>query len=501
MKVRRSSALLMVLSAFSFLVVNNGLGGGLNAADAQAAPPPAPPAVPNPAAPAAPAPAAPLPPLTPPVTQTGEQAPPLAVGPPPELVPQPVPTLPPGTATPVPAAPITLAQAIAIGLQHQPTVTLAQASVQSAAGRSQQAASALKPSVNVSSSFNHTSTSAPGGFGGSSDSFNDAISARQLVFDFNHTKSSVQAARDQEKAAVASFTTARQNTIFDISQAYYTLLEDEGLISVASTTVDAQRAHLAEARAKYSAGTGAPVDVLMAQTNLADALLTLSTDQNAAAIARTNLDIAMGIDPRTPTHVVQVGPLAATLPDLNSLVTKGLADRPEMAAAKDQVAASEEDLKNARTNNYPAVVASGSLGIRGSSFPGDTTNRSVGLSLQWDVFDSGATSGLIKEAEAALLTSQTNLYQTQQTVSTDVTQAYLNVANAQQRVVTTNAEVANAQETLRLADGQYRVGVGILLAVTDDQAALALAEADQVNAIYALDIELAALNRAVGGGI
>jgi outer membrane protein TolC len=78
-----------------------------------------------------------------------------------------------------------------------------------------------------------------------------------------------------------------------------------------------------------------------------------------------------------------------------------------------------------------------------------------------------------------------------------VTSAYLNLKTAEQRVTTAEAEVANAQESLRLAQGRYRAGLGVFLDVIDTQAALLTAETNQANAQLAVDQARAALAHAI----
>jgi outer membrane protein TolC len=125
------------------------------------------------------------------------------------------------------------------------------------------------------------------------------------------------------------------------------------------------------------------------------------------------------------------------------------------------------------------------------------------LSLQWSIFDSGLTPGRVQEAGANLLGARARLRQTEQTVASEVTQAYLNVQTAAQKVVQAKAEVDNAENSLNLAMGRYRSGVAAYIEVTDAETALLTARTNQVNSLYGLSIARAALQRALGieGGV
>ena len=81
----------------------------------------------------------------------------------------------------------------------------------------------------------------------------------------------------------------------------------------------------------------------------------------------------------------------------------------------------------------------------------------------------------------------------------DVSQAYLNLKTAEQRIATADAEVANAKESLRLLEGRYQSGLGTLLDVLDAQTALLTATTNRVNNQSLVDQARAAMVHAIGG--
>src|SRR3990170_3202413 len=67
------------------------------------------------------------------------------------------PSLPPGAKSPAPIGEaLRLKQAIALALYHQPQISIAGAAAEASAGRTRQAASALYPSLSVSSQYTRT---------------------------------------------------------------------------------------------------------------------------------------------------------------------------------------------------------------------------------------------------------------------------------------------------------------------------------------------------------
>jgi outer membrane protein len=200
---------------------------------------------------------------------------------------------------------------------------------------------------------------------------------------------------------------------------------------------------------------------------------------------------------RTPTQVEETEePLPTLTPE--ALVQEALDNRPEVRQLRASLRAAEASVKIARTNQLPSLNAGTSVGVSGSEFPGDSHDWSYGLSLSWDLYDSGLTKGLIAESEANLVSAQASLKQTELSIGSAVVKAYLDVQSAGQQVVTAETGVKSAEEALRVAAGRYEAGVAPYLEVTDAETALITAQTSQVNAKYGLSLARAALLYALG---
>jgi TolC family type I secretion outer membrane protein len=411
-----------------------------------------------------------------------------------------MPPLPPGAPSPVPAGqPLALKEAIDIALKHQPQVSLSIGSLEAAAGRTREAESGYLPSFNVNSQY---SNSGPGQTttGRSSSSYSSSISGSQLLYDFGRTPAEVARARAQQRSATQALGQTRQDVVNSVKQAYYNMLLNEGLVGVQRRNVSDQQAHLAQAQARVDIGLAPPADVVRAEAAVAEAVFSLATAQNAAANARIGLNLAMGIDVRTPTQVQDTEEPRPALPDVSALVAQALANRPTMKQARFDLRVTEESLRLARMGHLPSLFADGSYGWSGADFPPTNRSYSYGVSLQWPIFDSGLTSGRIKEAEGSLMIARANLRQNEQAVSQEVTQAYLALQTAEQQVAVSKVEVANAEENLRVVTGQYQAGVAMVtyINVIDAETALLTANTNQVNARQSLSTARAALELALG---
>jgi outer membrane protein TolC len=446
------------------------------------------------------------PPVQPKVVET--PLPPAVELPGPELL---APDLPPG--------PIRAADAARLALRHQPLILAATAGLQSAEAQSQQARSAIRPSVSVGGNFTDLvlETGGTRSVGASSTSSEVNLAAvsvprvtiarsgsqvsatvSRLFYDSGHTRHVVRQAVAGERSAAADLTRVRSDVVLWVKQAFYQYLQAVRLIGVAEQNLRNQDYHLALAQARLNSGLGLPLDVSRAQAARAQAIYDLSAARNTAAQARVSLAELIGLDPRTPIEPADSYEPVVEPTDLAEVTQQALRQRPEMIQAQANLDAARFALNAARTFNSPAVVGSLSLAHQHIKSSPSGQQLGVGVGVQWAPFDGGFTAGLVKDARAASQRVQSEMDSTRLAVVADVSAAYLNLKTAEQRVSTAQTEIYNAEEAVRLAQGRYQTGVGLFLDILDAQATLDQARANHVNAISAVDQARAALAHAVG---
>ncbi|HEY3415665.1 MAG TPA: TolC family protein [Armatimonadota bacterium] len=413
--------------------------------------------------------------------------------------------LPPAVELPAPATlpadlpnrPLTAEEAAQIALHTQPSVTIAQLGVIAAQGRRQQAKSGLLPTVGASAGYTSVfdGTSAPAGLG--SEGYNVSASIKQLLFDFSHTRYVVQQSVALERAATANLTKVQSDLVLQVKQAFYQYVQNQHLVTVNEANVRSTQEHLNVAQARVKAGVGLPVDVVRAETSVADAIFSLNLARNTASISRVNLALFMGIDPRTPLQTAETDEPEIAADNPEALVKTALQQRPEVLQAQATIQASQQGVGAARTSNAPALVGIAGVGQHGTNFPPDQPASGIGVAVQWNPFDSGLSAGRVQEAKANLLAAQQQLIAANLAIVSDVSQSYINLKTAEQRVVTADAEVANAQEALRLAQGRYQAGLGVFLDVLDAQTALLTAQTNRINTQASVNQARASLAHAI----
>lgn len=401
--------------------------------------------------------------------------------------------------------PLTADEAAKIAIHYQQSLAAAQASVLAAKGQLQQAKAGLYPTLVATGSYTRSETFRPApdqspGTGSSSSSpgFVDGLAVKQLIFDFNHTRDVVHQSGALAGVSQLNYTKAVSDLVYQVKQGFYTYVQNEHLVTVNQANVTNTTYQLALAKARLNVGVGQPADLVQAETNLANAQQALVQARATASASRATLALLMGLDPRTPIVAGEDREPIAQEDDMNALTDQALKQRPEILAAATALDAARFGYRAALTQDAPVLSLNLSATGRGTRDPLNTSGGSAGISLSWPIDDGGVQAGSIKIAKASIQTANANQTIVAQQVVNDVTQAWLQLKSALARKVITAAQVQNALEGVRIAQGRYEAGLGTFIDVTTAQALLVTAQTNDVSAATSIDLARAALSHATG---
>jgi outer membrane protein TolC len=228
---------------------------------------------------------------------------------------------------------------------------------------------------------------------------------------------------------------------------------------------------------------------------VANARVDLIRARNAQRTAIVALNIAMAIDVDSPTQIVDNLIYQPTTLDRQQLRAESLRQRPEYRQAKLRAGAAEAVERQTFRNFFPDVTGTGAYGGAQSQLNESWT---VGLALNWSLFDGGNRIARYQEAKALLEGARARIKSTELDIVQNLEQAEIAVEEAQERIQAAQTLVASAQENFRLAQGRFDAGVGTILELTDAQLALTQAQNTESQALADYRIALARLDRAVG---
>lgn len=331
------------------------------------------------------------------------------------------------------------------------------------------------------------------------NSFNTSLQLTMPIYTGGKISGQIDQAKFNADAANLGVVKAEQQTQLDATTGYFSILQTRNMVQVNQETVDNMVSHLKNVQAQYNVGTVAQGDVLQSDVALANAQQNLTIAQNANAVAEAGFNNTVGQPLATKSSYQDkftYVPYSMTLDDSIKLALK---NRPEVGQSQDSIAAAKAGVTVADSGLLPTVNISGGTGRSGSDFPGNQ-NWSVGVTANWNLFDSGLTKAQIAEAKTAVATAAIQDKQTRDGIELEVRTDYLSMKEAEQRIQTSAVAVNQAADSLKIAEAKYSAGVGTNIDVIDAQLALTQAKTNATQALYDFNVDKAQLTKAVGSG-
>ncbi|MCC6444518.1 MAG: TolC family protein [Armatimonadetes bacterium] len=401
------------------------------------------------------------------------------------------------------SAPLTLEQAIRVGLQNHPSVWIAGSQLDAAKARLTQVRSSFYPQVEPSFSYsNQRTTQTFNGVRqtGTFESRNTQISLRQLIYDMGRREENARASRYSASSAEFSMLDTRQSIVVNITTAYYDLLRAKDLVKVSEASAERTRTTLEYTRAAAQAGAVAEKDILQAEADYANAQVQLISARNDVALAQTSLKTAMGVLSDQPV-VVPDQSLAAPSPEADPLsltdyVRQAFEMRPDLKSQTASLQSTRHSARVARIDAGLQLQADVTEGYRIDPDPGE--NRTFSLGVSYPLFDGGAARAQLRQARASVFQSEQQLELTRQSIRQSVEQSYILREDARRRVGAADIAAKAAKKNYEAAQASLQEGAGTVLDVVIAQSQLVSAETSAVQAIYDFYTNEARFRRAIG---
>ncbi|MBX9689892.1 MAG: TolC family protein [Candidatus Obscuribacterales bacterium] len=309
----------------------------------------------------------------------------------------------------------------------------------------------------------------------------------------------------KSRVLAANVRTSLQDTLFEASNNYFTLCRDISLLHVNDIVVENSKGIRDLNQGLLDSGMGTRLQLLQAQTQLAQDRQQLVLQQAQARIAAIKLAVTLNL-PLSCYILPQTRPLAKTIlvdPKLNveTLVQLALQQRPEITRLRNQV---KLDISQATQALTPLIPTASYTVTSGEFFPANNQSNLIGvqrnMQINWNLNNLGAP--ILPNLASGLATARSDQYALRNVelqVRSEVRQSYDNCLAYETNIGIAKEAAAQAQEQLKLAEERLKAGIGINIDVIQAQTALTAALRNYVNAVYSYNIEQAKLRRAIGG--
>jgi len=314
--------------------------------------------------------------------------------------------------------------------------------------------------------------------------FDARLLLRQSVFDLSAIRN-YQAGKAGVRVAELSEALAREEVASRTGLSYLEALRADRAVVAAQANVELAQALLQLARDQRNAGVATGVDVIRAQTRLAEQQTGLAQAQTDSEQARLNLQRLIGLPlGGALTLTDQLRFVEDPLPTVETAVSQAAQDRREIQVAEEENRVTQLELQSARAEHLPSLEVVGDYGSSGIT-PGsfDLPTRRVAVQLNVPIFNGGLTQGRVTAAASRQRQTELSLANVRGQVEEDVRLALTTLRTAAVQVRAAEESVTLAQRELEMARDRFRAGVADNLEVITAQTSLANARVSQVTAL------------------
>ncbi len=414
---------------------------------------------------------------------------------------------------------LTLGEAVSIGLKNNKLLVVSAAKVAGAGAKADEANTALLPSLKFEGSYRRLSDVEP--FAVTVpfypdpielsptvlNTYNLRVGLQQPLFTGFKLSSNARAAEYLFGAAVADHRNDKMDMIVAITAGYWGLYQAVETRKVVEDNITRLQSYLNDTEQLMKAGLATRNDLLKIKVQIGSARLNLIDASNDIQNAMMNLNVILGLP--TDTELVLADHPGTNTDSLSgnkdTFITRAMTDRADLQAMQLRTEASKAGLNAARGNWWPQIFLSGNYYYNRPNtryMPSRDEFKStwdIGIVMQFDIWNWGATSYQSEQAMAVVTQSELLLAHARDNVSVEVQRHFLSVNRAVEKIAVAKLAVEQAEENVRLTNEKYHNGLATSSELLDAELAVHQARVHHTGSLVEYEVAGARLKKAVGG--
>ena len=341
---------------------------------------------------------------------------------------------------------------------------------------------------------------------GTENNLTGAVTMRQRLYAGGGVRAAMDMADRQVAIMGETERETRQLVVAEVEERFYDLLLAGELLKVGHLAIERSRQNLHQVVSREQAGRASEFDRLRAQVQVSSMRADSIRSENDLRLAAMALKDIVGIDIDQPLEVRGTFRIGTPLDinDLQGLIDRGVANRPELARIIRQLEYQERNIEFERAAGRPLLdlVATGQTQFQSNEF--DLADKewrkswNTGVVLNIPIFDGKKTGARVARAKQSLRRVEYERQRLEREVHLQVQQAYYDVEEASERIQANRDAVLQAEQGLRMAESRYANGAGTLLEILDAQLALVQTRTENAMARRDRGLALMRLERSVG---
>ena len=332
------------------------------------------------------------------------------------------------------------------------------------------------------------------------------LNAKWLLIDFGERTAIRGAAREKLMMANVGFNGTHQKIVFDVTDRFYQLGTARQKVMVTESALNAAKTVEQAAHARFDTGLATKPELLQAQQQSAQSNFDLQASLGAESDARVALIESIGLMPTVQLKVAdlprQSGLDAEREDSVSELITRALAQRPDLVAKLANVRSKEYEIRQIRAEYYPKITLDTHFTetdlqvsvAKSDYFGGTRPTFGAFLTMNVPIFDGFARRHKLDMAEADLRQAENELAGARDSAARDVWKAYTGYRTALKKQDAAEKLVTASKSAFDAVLESYKQGLSTYTEVVNAERNLSAALAtshDTQAAIYTTQAALA----------
>jgi outer membrane protein TolC len=367
--------------------------------------------------------------------------------------------------------PITLREAIDLGIKNSKQLKNSQAKIEEATAALKEALNNQLPDAKLSASYlwlssanvdmKIKSSGGSGGGGGSVPTISKAgyaiANASVPVFAGGRIRYGIEASRFLEQATRLDADNDKEEVIQNTIEAFVNLYKAKASVSLVQENLAEAQQRVKDFSNLEKNGLLARNDLLSAQLQASNFELGLLDAENNWKLANVTVNILLGL-PENLELVPDSSMInkSFSVKTLDEYLQTAYTNRKDLAALDLRKKASESSIKSSKGDYYPSLAVTG--GYIAADIPeviSITNALNIGVGVSYNIGSLWKTKAKVQQAEARARQAAIGESQLNDNIRLDVNHSYLNFLSSQKKIEVYEKAVEQAVENYRIVKNKY----------------------------------------------
>jgi outer membrane protein TolC len=328
--------------------------------------------------------------------------------------------------------------------------------------------------------------------------FRTLVSAQKPLFDQNQTRTRITQAEIGKRIAEFKAEAVRQQLRFEVVRSFYGAILGREMLAVSREAVKSAEANCKKTKDMVEVGMTTDADFLAADVELANTSQQKLEAESNLYTTVAALNITLGSKPDFEYELT--GDLTEKyfpVEEQDDLIRAAFENRADFKQAELAVENRREQTKSVKNQKLPQVNAFGNFGYSSPYIANGSTDYTIGVSLNYTLFDAGRKARIAQAAEGETLAEMEKENLANQ-IRLEVIRAAQSYKTARAKIQVSVKSIAQAEEVLRIVQDRYKFGLTTFNEVLRAEAALVRAKHNLLTARYEYLVSYASVLLATG---